>query len=171
MLGHARHRRMAAEYDPPVLPLIVSGAFVALIAWLGISVYRRQQRREPYLRALAAGEVTVDEVPARVRDSLESPKHRAALAGSLRKISRDAAKVPRRRMLPNPPVTWYFREPIRAQISDLADLIERPETPAKAVALAEVLLADGESPFYGDAEEPLLRDLQRLRAACQSTAA
>ena len=154
-----------------MLPLIVSGAFVALIAWLGITVYRRQQRREPYLRALAAGEITVDELPTRVRESLDDPKHRAGLAGTLRKIARDAAKVPRRRMLPNPPVTWYFREGVRNQIADLADVIERPETPARAVALAEVLLGDGESPFYGDAEEPLLRDLERLRSACQSTAA
>ena len=154
-----------------MLPLIVSGAFVALIAWIGLTVYRRQEQRTPYLRALAAGEVTIDEVPARLRERLESPKHRAALAGTLRKIARDAAKVPRRKMLPNPPVTWYFREGVRNQISDLADVIERPETPAQAVALAEVLLSDGESPFYGDAEEPLVRDLQRLRAACQSTAA
>jgi hypothetical protein len=154
-----------------VLLLIVCSAFVALIAWIGLTIYRRQEGRAPYLRALAAGELTVDEVPARVRDSLESPKHRAALAGTLRKIAADAAKVPRRRMLPNPPVTWYFREGVRTQISDLADVIERPETPAQAVALAEVLLADGSSPFYGDAEEPLLRDLQRLRTACQSTAA
>ena len=150
-----------------MIPLLVSIVVVAVVAWVGITVYRRQERRAPYLRALADGEMTVDEVPADMQKALASPKHRAALATSLRKIARDAAKTPRRRMIPNPPVTHYFREGVRNQISDIADLIERPETPPEAVALAELLLGDGSSPFYGEHEESLARELRRLRAAAE----
>jgi hypothetical protein len=154
-----------------MLALIVGAVLVVLVAWVGITVYRRQERRAPYLRALADGEITVDEVPKDMQKALADPKHRAALATSLRKISRDAARSPRRRLIPSPPVTWYFREGVRNQISDVADLIERPETPPEAVALAELLLGDGSSPFYGEKEEPLVEELRRLRAACQSTEA
>jgi hypothetical protein len=151
--------------------LLVSLLFVAVVAWIGITVYRRQTRSAPYLLALAEGEITIDEVPPKMQRSLADPKHRAALATTLRKIARDAARSPRRRLIPNPPVTWYFEENVRRQIADVADLIERPETPPEAVALAELLLGDGSSPFYGEREEPLVRELRRLRAACQSTAA
>jgi hypothetical protein len=154
-----------------MIPLIVSAVLVALVAWVGITVYRRQERRAPYLRALAEHEITIDEVPRDMQKALVDPKHRAALASTLRKISRDAARSPKRRMIPNPPVTWYFREGVRNQIADVADLIERPETPPEAVALAELLLGDGASPFYGEHEEPLLEELRRLRVACQSTEA
>ncbi len=154
-----------------MIPLLVSIIVVAVVAWVGITVYRRQESRAPYLRALADGEITVDEAPADLQKALADPKHRAALATSLRKIARDAARAPRRRMIPNPPVTWYFREGVRTQISDIADLIERPDTPPQAVALAELLLGDGSSPFYGENEEPLVRELRRLRAAAQSTEA
>jgi hypothetical protein len=68
-------------------------------------------------------------------------------------------------------VTWYFEPNVRHQISEVADLLERPETPPEAVALAELLLGDGSSPFYGDQEAPLVEELRRLRTACQSTAA
>jgi hypothetical protein len=152
------------------LPLAFIG-LVAVVALVGITVYRRQESRTPYLRALAEGEITVDEVPPKLQKALADPKHRAALATTLRKIARDAARSPRRRMIPNPPVTWYFREAIRNQISDVADLIERPDTPPEAIALAELLLADGSSPFYGEREEPLVRELRRLRAAAHSTEA
>jgi hypothetical protein len=152
-------------------PLLVSAVFVAVVAWVGITVYRRQERSAPYLRALAEGEMTVDEVPPKMQRSLADPKHRAALAATMRKIARDAARDPRRRLIPNPPVTWHFPPNVRHQISEVADLLERPETPPEAVALAELLLGDGHSPFYGEQEAPLVEELRRLRTACQSTAA
>lgn len=144
---------------------------VAVVALVGITVFRRQESRTPYLRALAEGEITVDEVPPRMQKDLADPKHRRALAGTLRKIAREAARSPRRKTMPNPPVTWYFPEGVRRQIADVADLVERPDTPPEAIALAELLLADGASPFYGEQEEPLLRELRRLRAAAHSTEA
>jgi len=70
-----------------------------------------------------------------------------------------------------PPVTSYFPAEVRQEISDVADLIERPETPPDAIALAEILIGDGHSPFYGDRQEPLERELRRLKAACQTTRA
>jgi hypothetical protein len=169
MRGIVARRR--STIHPVAFPLALIIVLVTVIALIGIRVYRREEGRAPYLRQLADGEITVDEVPPSLQKALASPKHRAALASTLRKIARDAAKTPRRRIIPNTPLTHHFREGVRSQISDVADLIERPEAPPEAVALAELLLGDGASPFYGEHEEPLVRELRRLRAAAQSTEA
>lgn len=153
------------------IPLLLGLVLVIAIALVGFTAYRRQENRLPYLRALMEHEVTVDELPAGVQKALADPKHRAALATSLRKIARDASRVPRRRLMAAPPVTSYFPAEVRQEISDVADLIERPETPPDAIALAEILIGDGHSPFYGDRQEPLERELRRLKAACQTTRA
>jgi hypothetical protein len=172
MLGHARHRRMTAQYDPPVpVSAIVALAVVGAIALLGITVYRRNESRTPYLRALADGQVTLEMLPDAVQRRLTDPKHRAALASTLRKTAADAAKAPKRGLLPRPPITYYFREEVRDQITEIAHLIEQPETPPQAVALTEMMLADGSSAFYGESEAALVRALDRLRTAAQSTAA
>lgn len=138
---------------------------VALMALGGITVYRRQRDRTPHLQALVAGDVPVEALPAALQQRLQSPKHRAALAGTLRKTAKDAAKVARRRTLPNPPVTYFFKEHVRNQISGIADLVEQPETSPRAVALTELLLADGASPFYGESEADLLEALSQIREA------
>ena len=151
--------------------LVLIIVLVTAIAVIGIRVYRREEGRAPYLRQLADGEITVDEVPPSLQKALASPKHRAALASTLRKIARDAAKTPRRRIVPNTPITHYFREGVRSQISDVADLIERPDAPPEAVALAELLLETGRRRSTASGEEPLVRELRRLRAAAQSTEA
>jgi hypothetical protein len=172
MLGHARHRRMTGQYDPPVpVSAIAVVAALGAIALIGIAIFRRSESRTPHLQALVDGQVTLEMLPESIQRRLADPKHRAALAGTLRKTAKDAAKVPKRRMLPNPPVTWFFREGVRNQITSVADLIEQPETAPEAVALTEMLLADGASPFYGEDEAALVAALGDIRAATQSTAA
>ena len=151
--------------------IIVALAAVGAVVLLGITMYRRNESRTPHLAAFVTGETTLEMVPESVRRSLTDPKHRAALAGTLRKTARDAARKPKARALPSPPVTWHFREGVRSQITSVADLIERPETPARAVALTEMLLADGSSAFYGEDEAALVDALDKIRAAAQSTAA
>jgi hypothetical protein len=163
--------RAPSTIQPVSIALLLGLALVVAIAAVGYAAYRRQENRTPYLRALTEHEVTVDALPASVQKALADPKHRAALATSLRKIARDAARPPRRRMVAAPPVTFSFPEPVVRQIREIADLIERPETPPEAIALAEILIGDGHSPFYGDRPEPLERELRRLKAACQTTAA
>lgn len=153
------------------IALLLGLVLVIAIALVGFTAYRRQENRLPYLRALMEHEVTVDELPANVQKVLADPKHRAAVAASLRKIARDAARAPRRKIISPPPMTFYFPQEVRTQISEIADLIERPETPPEAIALAEILISDGHSPFYGDRQEPLERELRRLKAACQTTTA
>ena len=54
---------------------------------------------------------------------------------------------------------------MRDQISGIADLVEQPETSPRAVALTELLLADGTSPFYGESEADLLEVLGQIRDA------
>jgi hypothetical protein len=131
----------------------------------GITVYRRQRSRTPHLQALVEGQVTIDALPEDVQKRLHSPRHRSALAGTLRKTAKDASKRAKRKTLPNPPVTYFFEEHVRDQISGIADLVEKPETSPRAVALTELLLADGESPFYGENEADLLDALGRIREA------
>jgi hypothetical protein len=172
MLGHARHRRMTGQYDPAVpLSIAVALAAVAAIALIGVTIYRRSESRTPHLQALVDGQVTLEMLPESIQRRLADPKHRAALAGTLRKTAKDAARRPKARALPNPPVTRFFREGVRNQIVSVADLIEQPETAPEAVALTEMLLADGASPFYGDDEAALVEALVDIRAAAQSTAA
>lgn len=131
----------------------------------GITVYQRQRSRTPHLRALVDGDVTVESLPEALQKRLNSPKHRSALAGTLRKTAKDASRVAKRKTLPNPPVTYFFEEHVRTQISGIADLVENPGTSPRAVALAELLLADGESPFYGESEAALLDVLGQIREA------
>ena len=163
---------MPPQYDPPVAVAILALVVViALMALIGITIYRRSASRTPHLQALVDGEVTLEMLPDAIQRRLADPKHRADLAGTLRKTARDAARKPKARALPNPPVTWYFREGVRNQITSVADLIEQPETAPEAIALTEILLADGASPFYGDDEAALVEALVDIRAAAQSTAA
>jgi hypothetical protein len=166
MLGHARHRRMTRQYDPavPTSAIVVLGA-VALMSLCGITVYRRQRGRTPHLQALVDGEVTVESLPDAIQRRLADPRHRAALAGTLRKTAKDAAKVAKRRTLPNPPVTYFFEEHVRDEIAGIADLVEQPETSPRAIALTELLLSDGASPFYGEDEAGLLDVLDQIRTA------
>ena len=131
----------------------------------GITIYRRQGSRTPHLQALVAGDVTVESLPESLQRRLNSPRHRRALAGTLRKTAKDARKVAKRKTLPNPPVTYHFEEHVRDQISDIADLVEQPETSPRAVALTELLLADGTSPFYGESEADLAHVLSQIREA------
>ncbi len=145
-------------------PFVVLGAIAVMIV-AGIAIYRRQSGRTPHLQALVAGEVTVESLPEALQKRLTSPKHRSALAGTLRKTAKDAAKVARRKTLPNPPVTYFFKEHVRMQISGIADLVENPDTSPRAVALTELLLADGASPFYGESEADLLDVLSQIREA------
>jgi hypothetical protein len=166
MLGHARHRRTTRQYDPPVTTsTYVVLAAVALMVLGGITIYRRQGSRTPHLQALAAGDVPLEALPESLQKRLTSPRHRSALAGTLRKTAKDARKVAKRKTLPNPPVTYHFEEHVRDQISDIADLIEQPETSPRAVALTELLLADGTSPFYGESEADLVDVLSQIREA------
>jgi hypothetical protein len=68
-------------------------------------------------------------------------------------------------MLPNPPVTYHFKEQVRDEISRVADLVESPDTSPRAIALTELLLSDGSSPFYGENEAALVDALDRIRTA------
>jgi hypothetical protein len=163
--------RAPSTIQPVSIPLLLGLVLVVVIACVGYTAYRRQESRTPHLRALTEHEVTIDELPPGVQKALADPKHRAALATSMRKIARDAARAPRRKIIAPPPVTHYFPAEVRQEISDVADLIERPETPPEAIALAEILIGDGHSPFYGDRTEPLERELRRLMGACQTTSA
>jgi hypothetical protein len=166
MLGHARHRRTTGQYDPAVATsTYVVLAAVAIMVLAGLTVYRKQGNRTPHLQALVAGDVTVEELPEALQKRLTSPRHRSALAGTLRKTAKDARKVAKRKTLPNPPVTYHFEEHVRDQISGVADLMEQPETSPRAVALTELLLADGTSPFYGESEADLLDVLGQIREA------
>ncbi len=140
-------------------------AAVAIMVLAGITVYRRQGSRTPHLQALVAGDITAESLPDGLQKRLSSPRHRRALAGTLRKTAKDARKVARRKTLPNPPVTYFFEEHVRDQISGIADLMEDPATSPRAVALTELLLADGTSPFYGESEADLLDVLDRIRTA------
>lgn len=157
---------MTRQYDPAVTTsTYVVLAAVALMVLGGLTVYRRQLNRTPHLQALVDGDITVDGLPEAVQKRLNSPRHRSALAGTLRKTAKDARKVAKRKTLPNPPVTYHFEEHVRDQISGIADLVEQPETSPRAVALTELLLADGTSPFYGESEADLLEVLGQIRDA------
>lgn len=157
---------MTAQYDPPVtVSTLVVLAAVGAMVLVGITVYRRQGSRTPHLRALADGEITVESLPEALQRRLASPRHRSALAGTLRKTAKDAAKVAKKRMLPNPPVTYHFKEHVRDEISRVADLVESPDTSPRAIALTELLLSDGSSPFYGENEAALVDALDRIRTA------
>ena len=140
-------------------------AAVAIMVLAGLTVYRRQGNRTPHMQALVAGDVTVEELPEALQKRLKSPRHRSALAGTLRKTAKDARKVAKRKTLPNPPVTYHFEEHVRDEISGIADLMEQPKTSPRAVALTELLLADGTSPFYGESEADLLDVLSQIREA------
>lgn len=157
---------MTAQYDPAVAvsTLVVLAAVGALVLG-GITVYRRQGGRTPHLQALADGEITVESLPEALQRRLASPRHRSALAGVLRKTAKDAAKVAKKRMLPNPPVTYFFEEHVRDEIARVADLVESPDTSPQAIALTELLVSDGSSPFYGQNEASLVAVLDRIRAA------
>ena len=163
---------MTEQYDPPVTvsTFVVLGAIVVMVL-AGITVYRRQRGRTPHLQALVDGEITVESLPDAVQRRLSSPRHRAALAGTLRKTAKDAARVAKKRMLPNPPVTYFFDDHVRQQIMRVAELVEEPDTSPRAIALTELLLSDGSSPFYGESEAALVDALDRIRTAAQSTAA
>ena len=155
---------MTAEYDPAVTSTLVVFGLIAVMVLTAVTVFRRQKSRTPHLQALVNGEVTIESLPEPVQRRLASPRHRAALAGTLRKTAKDAAKVAKKRMLPNPPVTYFFEEHVRNQIVRVADLIEQPETSPRAVALTEILLSDGSSAFYGGDEAALVDALDHIRA-------
>ena len=104
-------------------------------------------------------------LPGEIDNTGNDPRHRSALAGTLRKTAKDARKVAKRKTLPNPPVTYHFEEHVRDEISGIADLMEQPKTSPRAVALTELLLADGTSPFYGESEVDLLDVLSQIREA------
>ncbi len=144
---------------------IVVLAVVGAIALVGITVFRRNESRTPHLRALVDGEVTLEMLPESIQRRLADPKHRAALAGTLRKTAKDAAKTPTWGLLPKPRVVYFFPAVVRSQISSVADLIEQPETAPRAVALTEMLLADGSSAFYGENEAALVKVLGQIGSA------
>lgn len=146
--------------------MLAAIAVAALVIW---ALYRRHESRTPHLQAFADGEVPLEALPGSMQKRLTSEGHRHALAGTMRKMSQDAAKIPKRRTLPNPPVTYHFREGVRHEMTRVGELLERPETPPRAVAVAELLLADGTSAFYGEDETAMLAALRSVRDAAQTT--
>src|SRR6476620_9639712 len=71
MRGIVARRR--STIHPVAFPLALIIVLVTVIALIGIRVYRREEGRAPYLRQLADGEITVDEVPPSLQKALASP--------------------------------------------------------------------------------------------------
>ncbi len=144
--------------------IVVALAVAAALA-VAILVYRAGERRGPHLEALASGEVSVESLPEAVQLRLASVRHRAGLANALRKAAKDAAKVRRTKIIPNPAVNPYMNPAVRDEILRVADLIVVPTTTARAVAMAEVMLGDGRSPLYGESGRDLLAALAAISDA------
>jgi hypothetical protein len=148
-----------------VASVIVVALAVAAALAVAILVYRANAQRAPYLEALANGEVSVESLPEDVQLRLASVRHRAGLANALRKAAKDAAKVRRTKMMPNPAVNPYMDPQVRDEMRRVADLLTEPTTSSRAVAMAEVMLGDGRSPLYGESEADLFAALAAISDA------
>lgn len=134
--------------------MLTSGLIEPARVWL---------RRGALDRSLAAGADPADDPElARRARKLASPRHRAALAASIRSVVADAeeprgftAAVPPRRLA-------ILGE--RELLLELAyDLESEDELNPRGIVLVERLLRSGDSPIYLDG--PLREELRRARAA------
>jgi hypothetical protein len=122
-----------------------------------------QRRREECLALIAEGGDNLPlQVVARERRRLASPRYRMRLARAVEELARPRP-FGARSVSARPPLDARVVGPLRPQLRELAQQLERDDVSARGMALLELLISSPLSPLYGAEPDRLRREVGRVR--------
>jgi hypothetical protein len=147
-------------FDAGASALLALAAALLLSTAIKIAV---DMRTGKILKAIADGDMEVDDAPDAIRTRLSSQHHRETLSRTLRRIAEDASRYPRPGgRLAAPPMIVHLEPETRGLLVHLADVLAAP-TPLepRGVAIVEDLVTSPASPVFGPLDDDIQLEIRR----------